>query len=47
MTAPPHDAFFKAAFEHPEHTGALVRHMLSKLVASPMIQLSAIFGESA
>jgi predicted transposase/invertase (TIGR01784 family) len=28
MTPRPHDALFKAAFEHPEHAGALLRSIL-------------------
>lgn len=31
MTAQPHDAFFKAAFQHPEHARALVQHALPSL----------------
>lgn len=29
--APPHDAFFKAVFENPEHASAMARHVLSNL----------------
>ena len=28
MTSKPHDALFKAAFEHPDHAAALFRHLL-------------------
>jgi hypothetical protein len=37
VTNKPHDALFKAAFEDPEHAGALLRHLLPSSVSAAIV----------